>query len=82
MLYTITDFSLPTLGAIGVEMSLLSKLFGMLIKFDKCAVLTNIAWLRAAATIEGALYPGLDIKSYILNERDAAKACLAANDQA
>ncbi|MEP3049868.1 MAG: STAS/SEC14 domain-containing protein [Erythrobacter sp.] len=35
MFYRITDFALPTLGAMEVEMSRLPKLFGLLGKFDK-----------------------------------------------
>ena len=52
MLYTISEFSLPTLGAIGVEMTRLPKLFGLLAKFDKCAVLSDSNWLRKAAIVE------------------------------
>lgn len=77
MLYTITDFSLPTLGAFGVEMSRLPKLFGLLAKFEKCAVLSDSNWLRKAAEFEGVLFPGIDIKSFKLDERDAAEAWLA-----
>lgn len=78
MLYTITDFSMPSLGAIGVEMSRLPKLFGLLSKFDRCAVLSDANWLRKAAEVEGALFPGLEIKSFELGERDAAEAWLNA----
>tara|TARA_R110002124_G_scaffold91853_1_gene233661 strand:- start:13027 stop:13494 length:468 start_codon:yes stop_codon:yes gene_type:complete len=77
MLYTISEFSLPTLGAIGVEMTRLPKLFGLLAKFDKCAVLSDSNWLRKAAIVEGALFPGIDIKSFELDEIDAAEAWLA-----
>ena len=77
MLYTISEFSLPTLGAIGVEMTRLPKLFGLLAKFDQCAVLSDSNWLRKAAIVEGALFPGIDIKSFELDEIDAAEAWLA-----
>ncbi len=76
MLYTISDFSLPTLAAIGVEMARLPKLFGLLAKFDKCAVLSDSSWLRKAATVEGALFPGLDIKSFELDDVEAAETWL------
>lgn len=76
MLYRITDFSLPTLGALGVEMARLPKLFGLLGKFDKCVVLSDSNWLRKAAVVEGALLPGIDIKSYEFDEIDAAEAWL------
>jgi hypothetical protein len=72
MLYRISDFSFPTLGAIGVEMGRLPSLFGLLGKYDKCAVLCDTSWLRTAAEIEGALFPGIDIKSFELGEDEAA----------
>jgi hypothetical protein len=78
MLYKISDLSLPTWGAIGVEMSRLPKLFGLLGKFDRCAVLSDSSWLRKAAEVEGALFPGLEIKSFSLDEREAAEAWLNA----
>lgn len=78
MLYKISDFSMPTLGAIGVEISRLPKLFGLLAKFDKCAVLSDSNWLRTAAAVEGALFPGIDIKSFEFDEIDAAEAWLTA----
>ncbi len=76
MLYRISEFSLPTLGAIGVEMARLPKLFGLLAKFDRCAVLSDSGWLRTAAMVEGALFPGIDIKSFELHDVDAAEAWL------
>lgn len=72
MLYRITDFAVPTLGAMGVEFSRLPKLFGLLGKFDKCAVLSDAGWIRKAAEIEGAVFPGIAIKSFDLSESDAA----------
>lgn len=76
MLYTITEFSLPTLGAIGIEITRLPKLLGLIGKFHRCAVLSDAQWLRTAAAIEGALIPGLTIKSFELSERAAAEAWL------
>lgn len=76
MLYRIKDISMPTFGAIGVEMARIPKLFGLLGKFDKCAVLSDADWLRRAAEFEGALFPGIDIKSFDLDESDAAEAWL------
>jgi len=55
MLYTVTDFQLPTLG-----------------------VLSDAGWLRTAAEIEGAVIPGIAIKSFELHETEAAEAWLAA----
>ena len=78
MLYRITDFAMPTLGAMGVEMSRLPQLFGLLPKFKKCAVLCDTSWVRKAADIERALFPGIDIKGFDLKEAAVAEAWLAA----
>ena len=78
MLYRITSFAMPSLGAFGVEMARLPKLFGLIGKFTRCAVLADVAWLRTAAEVEGALIPGLTIKAFELDEVDAAETWLAA----
>ncbi|MGB5835349.1 MAG: STAS/SEC14 domain-containing protein [Thiohalocapsa sp.] len=77
MLYKIPEFAMPTLGAIGVELQYLPKLFGLLGKFDRCAVLSDASWIRTAAEIEGALFPGIVIKSFELHDMEAAEAWLA-----
>ena len=76
MLYRITDFAMPSFGALGVEMGQLPKLFGLLGKFKKCAVVSDTGWIKKAAEIEGALIPGLVIKSFDLDAEDAAEAWL------
>lgn len=80
MLYRISDLSMPSFGAIGVEMARLPKLFGLLGKYDKCAVLSDSAWLRKAAVVEGALFPGLQIKSFEFDDGAAAEAWLNSDD--
>jgi hypothetical protein len=77
MLYTITDIAMPTFGALGVEMEKLPKLFGLLGKISKCAVLADAAWVRKVAAFEGAILPGMTIKSFDMSERDAAESWLA-----
>lgn len=77
MLYTITNFSIPSAAAIGVELTRLPKLFRLLSKFDKCAVVCDAAWIRKAADVEGAIFPGIDIKSFTSDERGAAEAWLS-----
>jgi hypothetical protein len=62
---------------LGVEFSRLPKLFGLLGKFEKCAVLSDAAWLRTAAEVEGALFPGITIKAFKMDEEEAAEAWLA-----
>ena len=77
MLYRIGDFELPTLGAIGVELSRLPELFTLIGKFDRAAVLTGKKWIQNASEIEGALIPGLEIKAFDLDEEAEAEAWLA-----
>ncbi|MFP7571198.1 STAS/SEC14 domain-containing protein [Marivita sp. S2033] len=76
MLYRITSIAMPDLGAIAVELSRLPKLFGLLSRFDRCAVLSDAAWIRTAAEVEGALLPGFEIKSFELGQVDRAEAWL------
>lgn len=77
MLYRIVDFDFPTFGAIGVELSRLPKLFRLIRKFDRVAVLADKNWIRKASEIEGALIPGLEIKAFGLDETAKAEAWLA-----
>ena len=76
MLYQITDFDFPTLAAIGVELARLPALFGLIGKFDRVAVLADQTWIKKASELEGALFPGMEIKAFDLNERTAAEAWL------
>ena len=78
MFYTITEFAIPTFGALMVEMGRIPQMFSLLGRFDKCAVLTDAGWLRSAAEIEGKLFPGIEIKGFALDETEAAEAWLAA----
>ena len=73
MLYKILDFEMPTLGAMAVEFQKMPKLFSLIGKFDKCAVLSDTAWIRTAAEIEGAVIPSLEIKSFPLSDKKAAE---------
>ncbi len=82
MLYTISDFGMPTLGAMAVEFYRMPKLFSLLERFDKCAVLCDTAWIRTAAQIEGAIIPSLAIKSFALSDVAAAEAWLESSADA
>lgn len=77
MLYRIGDFDLPTLGAIGVELSRLPELFRLIRHFDRAAVLADQRWIRAISEIEGILIPGLEIKAFEPRDEAAAEAWLA-----
>ena len=72
MLYRIGDFQMPTLGALGVEFARLPKLLKFLGKIDKIAVLCDKEWLQKIAEVEGKLIPGLDMKSFDLDDEDDA----------
>ncbi|MGB0847018.1 MAG: STAS/SEC14 domain-containing protein [Thiolinea sp.] len=76
MLYRIGEFELPTVGAIGVELSRLPSLFQLIGKFDKAAVLASQNWVRIASQIEGMLIPGLEIKAFDIDEEAQAEAWL------
>ena len=78
MLYEIIDLHIPSLGAIGVEFSRLPALFGLMKKFDRVAVLTDKAWLKKASELEGALFPGLEIKAFNRNQKTEAEAWLSS----
>lgn len=73
MHYTILDFEMPTMGAMAVELQQMPKLFSLIGKFHKCAVLSDAAWIRTAAEIEGAVFPSLEIKGFPLSEKQAAQ---------
>ncbi len=76
MLYRITEFNFPSLPAIGIELARLPKMFRLIRQFDKAAVLCEETWIRRVSEIEGALFPGLEIKAFRLSEEAAAEAWL------
>jgi hypothetical protein len=78
MLYEIIDFHLPSLGAIGIEISRLPSMFGLMKKFDRAAVLTDKTWLKKVSELEGTLYPGLEIKAFNIDQKAEAEAWLSS----
>jgi hypothetical protein len=78
MLYRIGDFAMPTLGAIGVELAHLPQVFRFVRRFDRMAIVVGKQWVRKASEIEGALIPGLQIKSFDLGQETQAEAWLHA----
>ncbi|MBM2576429.1 STAS/SEC14 domain-containing protein [Jannaschia sp. Os4] len=76
MLYRIPEFAVPSLGALGVELSRLPRLLRLLDRFERCAVLSDSAWLRRVAEVEGALVPGLEIAAFPLEAEAEAVAWL------
>jgi len=78
MLYEIIDFHLPSLGAIRIEFSRLPAMFELMKKFDRAAVLTDKTWLKKVSELEGALYPGLEIKAFNIDQKTEAEAWLSS----
>ena len=77
MLYDIIDFHLSTPGAIGIELSRLPLMFGLMKKIDRAAVLTDKTWLKKVSELEGALFPGLEIKAFDRDQKTEAEAWLS-----
>ncbi len=80
MLYTISDFHWPSLGAVGVEIARLPRLIKTFRKFDRVAVLSDKKWLRKVSEFEGHLFPGVEIKSFDENSKAEAVAWLKHSD--
>ena len=76
MLYRVNDFQIPTLAALGVEFSRLPKMFGLIRRFKRAAVLADEQWVQKISEIEGALIPGLEIKGFDLDQESDAEAWL------
>lgn len=77
MLYTIIDYQLPTLSAIGIEFSRLPSMLGLMKKFKRAAVLTDKTWLKKVSEFEGSLFPGLEIKAFKLDQKEEAESWLS-----
>jgi len=78
LLYVIIDFQLPTLGAIGIEFSRLPSMFGLMKKFNRAAVLTDKTWLKKVSEFEGALFPGLEIRAFNMDQKSEAETWLSS----
>ena len=78
MLYEVIDFHLPSLGAIVIEFSRLPSMFGLMKNFDRAAVLTDKDWLQKVSELEGAFYPGLEIKAFSRDQKVEAEAWLSS----
>ncbi len=76
MLYDVVEFHLPSLGAIGIELSRFPSMFKLMKKFDRVAVLTDKTWLKKTSEIEGFLFPGMEIKAFNRDQREEAESWL------
>ncbi len=79
MMFDVIEYNLPSIDAIAVEFSRLPSMFGMMGKFSKAAVLSDIFLVKMIADVEGFLIPGIEIKAFDRNENVAAEAWLSNN---
>ena len=79
MLYDVIDYQLPTFGAITLELKRMPKMFGLIRRFSRAAVLSDKTWLKTISELEGKLIPGLEIKAFDREERAAAELWLESN---
>ncbi|SDR69086.1 SpoIIAA-like [Halopseudomonas litoralis] len=77
LLMRVGDLEMPTAGAVGVELSHLPQLFRLIRQFDRCAVLSAREWIRTMSEIEGAMIPGLEVKSFSPEQDAEALAWLS-----
>ncbi len=79
MLYRVTDIEMPTLGAFGVELHRIPKMFSLVTRFDRIAVICDQSWVRTGAEIEGIMIPGITIKGFVSADEAKAEAWLTAS---
>lgn len=77
MMYRIRNFTMPSLGVLTAEIMSLPSIWRMLERIDRCAVISDVGWIRMAAEFEGAVIPGLAIKSFKPDDEAAAEAWLS-----
>ncbi len=68
----IVDLGGMTLGALLEDLARSLGLLGRLGQIGRYAVVTDTAWIRTVAGIEDTLLPGLTIRTFGLDEHDAA----------
>jgi hypothetical protein len=78
MLYDVIEFHLPSLAAIAIELSRLPSLFGLIRKFNRAAVLTDKAWIKLVSEFEGMFIPGLKIRTFDRDKKEAAEDWLSS----
>jgi hypothetical protein len=55
------------------------KMFDLIKRFRRAAVLSDKTWLKTISELEGKLMPGLEIKAFDREERAAAEQWLETN---
>ncbi len=76
MLYFVHDFDMPTASAMGVELKQIPQLIRTLKHFDKAAVVADKNWIRTLSEVEGALFPGLEVKAFETERASEAETWL------
>ena len=74
MLYRIQNFTMPSFGALTAEIMNLPSIRRMLGRINRCAVISDVGWIRMAAEFEGMVIPGFAIKSFSPADETAAEA--------
>ncbi|CAD7843877.1 MAG: hypothetical protein [Olavius algarvensis Delta 4 endosymbiont] len=77
MLYDVVEFHIPSLEAIAIEFSRLPAMLALMQKFSRAAVLSDKHWLKKISELEGALFPGLEIKAFNRDQKEAAETWLS-----
>lgn len=80
MLYTISNLRMPDLSALAVEMRYLPRLFSLISRIDRIALVADQNWIRNMAQVESALIPGLVINVFEPGDEAAAEAWLAKSN--
>ena len=76
LFYKISNFEMPALSALGVQLTKLPALFSLIRRYQKCAVITDQNWVAKTAEIKGSLIPGLTIKAFSPDQEADALAFL------
>lgn len=76
LLMRVQEFDMPTLGAIGVEISRIPTLLKLIRRFERAAVVSDKDWIRRMSEIEGAIIPGLEVRGFELRELADAETWL------
>jgi len=53
-------------------------MLGLMKKFSRAAVLTDKTWLKKVSEFEGALFPGLEIRAFNIDQRSEAESWLSS----
>lgn len=77
ILYLVRDMKMPSLEAIRVELGYFGRLWRLIPRIGRAALVADQGWLRTAAKVEAAVIPGLTIETFTSDEEERARAWLA-----